>query len=326
MRAATNALLALPIVAVSPYAFGDEGDVPFRLEYRAPATCPTADAFLSQVRVRTRRPRLAREGERAPLFVVVLEPGADRARGELRVRDENDDSERVRTVSSASCAELADALALIAALTLDPNASTAPHVEAPPASSSAPAPRPPASSPIAAPPTPRLRSVEAFVGVDAAIQTAVAPDVVGSGALFAGVTWIRRLTLRLDVQRSLADTVTTPIGSATFTWTSGTLGACPFPFGPRPLTVELCAAAQVGVLEGVGEGPPNARAQRFAWVAPELLGRVRVRWPSPLFFEGQAGGVLPLVPVRFFFEPSTPVWSTPTVGATVSVGVGSLFP
>ena len=102
--------------------------------YRAPAGCPDAEAFTDRVRAR-RRPAQDSRTPTARRLEVRIEQRGGRAIGHLRVVGA-DDALAQRSIEAATCGEAADALALIAALTLDPDAAEQPV---------RPAPEPPAS-------------------------------------------------------------------------------------------------------------------------------------------------------------------------------------
>ena len=152
------AWLSLSLGARSAGAADSE---PIRLRFEAVGGCPDEAAFLDQVRARTEKARVAAVGEKARTFTVRLTQEGRSIRGRLAI-DEPADPASLREVTGERCAEVASALALITALAVDPQASTAPPARLPP-------PRPPAppigpevaapggaSAPAAAPP-PRSR-------------------------------------------------------------------------------------------------------------------------------------------------------------------------
>jgi hypothetical protein len=160
--------------------------------------------------------------------------------------------------------------------------------------------------------------------MDLFAKTGVSPDLVAVGGLFFGVRH-KYVHLRLSALHSFGETLPTRPGSASFSWTAGLLRACPFPQNIQTLTLEACGSFEVGVLTGTGQDVPNAASARFLWMAPGLAGHAR--WgPLPsLFFELDASGFVPLVPVHFLLKPSTTVWNTPAVGSMLGGGVGIVF-
>lgn len=92
-----------------------------RLVYHAPNSCPAREEFEARVQERTGAPSLD-EGAPFERFEVELHPTRRGARGRLVTRQRGA-APTVREIKAGSCSEAADALALIVALTLDPNAA-----------------------------------------------------------------------------------------------------------------------------------------------------------------------------------------------------------
>jgi hypothetical protein len=97
--------------------------------YRAPDRCTDAEAFAERVRAR-RRPAQGARAPTAQRLEVRIEQRAGRAIGQLRVLGA-DGALTQRSIEAATCDEAADALALIAALTLDLGAAEPPVRPAP---------------------------------------------------------------------------------------------------------------------------------------------------------------------------------------------------
>src|SRR5262245_12764730 len=94
--------------------------VEFRVEYSAERGCPDARAFSAGITGRSDRVRIGSGGE-TTTFHVDLAHRDQRFVGQIRIAPPHA-PERARAVDGESCAEVADALALIAALALDPEA------------------------------------------------------------------------------------------------------------------------------------------------------------------------------------------------------------
>lgn len=97
--------------------------------YRAPPRCPDAGAFAERVRAR-QRPAQGARTTTARRLEVRIEQRAGHTIGQLRVLGA-DGAVTQRNIEAATCDEAADALALIAALTLDLDAAEAPARSAP---------------------------------------------------------------------------------------------------------------------------------------------------------------------------------------------------
>ncbi len=101
-----------------------DGVQPVHVGYDAPEDCPAADAFVAQVRARTARMRIAGEGEPGLTLRVAIVRAGERVKGTLVVAD-GSGAESRREVDGEACATVVAALALVAALRIDPMASTA---------------------------------------------------------------------------------------------------------------------------------------------------------------------------------------------------------
>ena len=124
--------LMLPGASVAREAMGQEvlAERVF-VDYAAPASCPSKDAFVADVRARTTRFELASAGESVRRFAVELREDASGTVGRLRLV-EREGTSREREVVGASCAEVADVLSFVVALSIDPRVvDFAPHVPSP---------------------------------------------------------------------------------------------------------------------------------------------------------------------------------------------------
>lgn len=101
---------------------------PIRIEYKAPAGCPSASQFQRQVFARTTAARLAGPNETARAFSVELDRKGARVVGSLTVY-EPDGVSNARTFAGSQCRQVALVLALATALAIDPRAELTPHEE-----------------------------------------------------------------------------------------------------------------------------------------------------------------------------------------------------
>jgi len=155
LGAGAVAAAALSLAAAT--AAAQPATEPIRIRFAAAPGCPDGDAFTRQVWARTARARHAAEGEAARTLKVEITAAPGRFQGRLAVEDPAGPS-AVREVGGASCDEVVSALALIAALTIDPQASTAPTPPSPtpPAPQrTTPALQPPAPAPQRTTPAPQ---------------------------------------------------------------------------------------------------------------------------------------------------------------------------
>ena len=139
--------LASMVGGASGAAFAQEAEQPIRVTYRASEGCPDEGSFFARVRARAVKARLAQSGpeaRRARAFDVEIDAGPP-ASGRVTVGD-SDHPDGMRRVEAETCAEVADALALVIALAIEPRAPTQ-ATALPPIDEGSPLPR--AESPIA---------------------------------------------------------------------------------------------------------------------------------------------------------------------------------
>ncbi len=89
-----------------------------RIDYVAPAACPSSDDFQTQVADRAPHAHFADEGARARTLVVRVTARRGGFHGTLVVR-ELDGTQAARSVDASTCPQLVTGLALIAALAVD---------------------------------------------------------------------------------------------------------------------------------------------------------------------------------------------------------------
>lgn len=94
--------------------------VPVHVDYSAAAHCPTKSRFLRRLHAHTQRLRLSNDPEALQLLIVVVSRG-DKFVGRLDVR-RGVTALGTRQFADADCAEVVAALALSAALSIDPEA------------------------------------------------------------------------------------------------------------------------------------------------------------------------------------------------------------
>jgi hypothetical protein len=133
-------LLAIVVWAAPRSARADDA---IRLKYSAPPACPSAREFEQAVRERMRRARLAREGEMAREYRVVVRNVAGRSVAELEFVASNG-AKILRQVDADRCDQAVRAIALVTALAIDavvpgadPEAAPAPVPTKPSGDSSA---------------------------------------------------------------------------------------------------------------------------------------------------------------------------------------------
>ena len=217
-------------------------------------------------------------------------------------------------------------LALIVAVAIDPDASTAvlsatPPVEVPPPQNS----EPPQPAPQSKPPKRNVEAPEGArwawaVGLDVFEASAVAPDLAPGAALTLEVARNKRAgfspAVRIAVVQTDSGIQATTHGAALFALTAGEVAVCPFRIDVAArLLVRVCGAGFGGALYGAGHDirhPSSAfvpwaaagATTRFLWVASRSWGLELGRGsPGP-------HGPLPLFALT---RPAIHVWQVPVV-------------
>ncbi|MBX3209649.1 MAG: hypothetical protein KF764_31740 [Labilithrix sp.] len=331
-RAAAVALLvAAPLARAQPPA--SESETPrFRLAYEAPEGCPDRAAFVSAVLARTSRPRLVedeRDGDAVVVRVAIASAGAESASGRLDLR-EPDGTEETRRVVSRTCAEVANALALVAAVMLDPDARTGPAPEPPPPEPPAPEPPPPAPPPPRATgPRPKPArsaprsatwhlSAGAELGALGGIGPAVAPLAGLSIELErARGALVSTARLSADVARTSSDLRS---GEQTYEWLGATLRVCPAYVSAWRLRFAPCAALQGGGHRGTTRDVRSPTTNVALWIAPAAVGAVEWPMSSAVSLELQGGVLFPLRRTRFYLAPASTIFDVPFAAGVISLG------
>ncbi|MEM6996949.1 MAG: hypothetical protein AAF721_40980 [Myxococcota bacterium] len=282
-------LLSTLLLAVAPATTGspEAASPELELTWSAPQPCPDAQSVQDRVVQLLRRP-LADAGELGTLTVN----GRASAEGDgwsLALTIGTDAGARTRTLTGPSCDTLAETVALLTAISLDPGVDpSAPLPPTPPREPEAPPPKdaPPERAPtkpeattpteVVPPPDPRHRAA-IFVGGSGAVGVTplVAPGVTAAAALM----WPHaRLQLRFD--HWFARTVDAPDGADAAASISMTTG------GIRGCAVPTVGIADFPVCAGVLGGQMRGRGQRLA-------SRVDARLPFVGFDIGPAVGIAP---------------------------------
>jgi hypothetical protein len=348
-RGAAAALLFSATCLSAAPTRGQSGE-PVRLEFTAPPGCPTASDFRAQVEARATRFQPAGAPFAARSFAVSIATDAQGARGTVVIR-EIDGREAIRVVPGEDCGEVTAALALVVAVAIDADARTEPvasplRLEPPlPPSFMSPLMRPPPL--IAAGPSPDLSRGRAPAarfrlagGTHLGVTGAVAPEAMAGLQLFADVTRFADQgftpTLRLSFERGQSGLTTTAIGRAQFTWTAGRIEACPGTWpraalspsaaGPVRFGASPCALFDAGALTAEGSRTTDAATETRPWLAPGALGRLQLSLFDTLLLEAEIGVTFPLVEYRYYFGPTTTVFTVPRAAPLGGLGLGVRFP
>ena len=307
---------------------------PVALDYSVHEGCPSREQFVATLDARTSGagPRAAIDGRTRWFRVVIARTSTGKSAGSV----EFDDEREPRTVGGESCADVADALALMIAIALDRKGDAEPR-EAPLPTAPPPPPSPPLSPP--APPTTALgRGLALATGVDLGAEIAATPRLALGARLFAemGATAGGRVVgsrARLSIARLGTGTIDLGSGAASFTITLWRLEACPSMSTQGALGwLRACAFIETGSVDAKGQSSATvtARKARALWLAGGV--GARIAWPTQglLFVELDAGAIFPLVRPTYGFDrsgqPPDIVHATPWAGASGGLGLGLRLP
>ena len=303
---------------------------PLVLEYHAAEACPSEDFFAEQLLARTTRIRLVPRGVPARRAVVTIDLEGVLPLGRLVIQEING-AEAVREVTGDACREVVSALALIAALSVDPNAVTTPVVA--PASGPVVA---PAAAPVSVVVVPKPSAPSApfplRFGVAGGLSAAagIAPSVMLGGRFslemaYRGVRFVP--SLRLGLERSRAARLALAGGGAVdFTCTVGTMSVAAVELTVGPLSVAPTVDVEAGALRADASQVAGATSASRAFAALGLGARVGLVLLRPIALEGSAVAEFPLVRDRFFFEPDVTVARAAPVGVHAGLGLVARLP
>ncbi len=336
------------------------GPEPVRVQVEG-LSCTDPDRVYEQIAARTSMVRRAVDGEAARSILVTLAPEDTGVVGSLRLRDDRGESD-ARVFHATTCEQAVAAMALAAALSIDPE-SADPGTSAPSAAPSvvhAADPVPAASSPpkTDAPVSPQSPSrprddASAIPNEARRVATqearwsfslggsadAVATQGIGGDVALAPGAWLgaarsfsRHVALdaRIAAQRTEGSSVSTSEGTGKPTWLTLDLIVCPFRWFDD--VVAACADVQAGALQVAASGVATSSQSR-SWVAPGLAGRIQ--WPAVSLAEGvaltadaQLGARAPVLRNTFHLldNPSEfVVYAAPAVVAYGEIDVGVRF-
>jgi hypothetical protein len=341
------ALLAVAATGAARPAEASDKHEPIQLEYTAPQGCPDRGEF--QARVESAGEiRFVAGG--ATRFDVRIDDGTPLV-GRLVVR-RGDEVEGTREVRARTCSALVEALALMVDLAVDPTAahersangtisqpvpSTAGNFQV--ASNSSPPPIAPVDhedldslpTPEAEPPVPaRLLVPHTFyVGVDAALATAVSPHTLAGPAPYVGLRLGNpgpfQPALRVAFLYASSGSLEAASGSASFHWAVLRADGSVLTWPPGPAHLLACLRLEAGTLTGAGAVVPDADSRMRVWFAAGPV--LRAEWApiGTLFLDADVAAMLHLTDDRFYFAPDATVYSVPLLGVEAAAGLGVHF-
>jgi hypothetical protein len=287
--------------------------VPFRVEFSSGFQCGTPDDFSAELSKRSQHVRPSSVGEQAFAFQIDVRDNEGTLEGRLTLREPGG-RVTVRVVPGATCGEVIPALAVIAAVLVEPSAA----VE-----------QPPSAAPQPARPEPNRWALGASVGVVA--QGAVAPEVrrgfaVEANVAYEGGDFLSPLFALAFVQTQLG-TARTNNGLAELAWWTVRASLCPvrWPEAGR-LALRPCGLFDLGRFHAAGKETVDAAEAIMTWVAPGASARLDAAPLDWLWVTAEPGVFLPLNRDRFRFDgDDLPAYQPPDVGGFGRLSVGGRF-
>jgi hypothetical protein len=343
------------LMLVSQYARAEGSSIPVR--YVAPPGCPEAGTFVDRVLARAPQLRLDLNSSAPHPLAAQIDVAANGSSvGRLEIPGSNGEL-TVRQVTADSCDSVVSALALIAALAIDPHqtnaAGSASASSMTPQALQAPTADSPGrllaqgsvettatqTSPIASgsssPEAGQHGSWAVGVRANGSVGGA-APRPMGGGLIFieraapndARWNWTARFSV--GYASTGAFTVDTGGGGARFSLALARLDGCPTSFSFGPATLAPCVAFEGGELiaQGLAQGSIySAAIVPELWFAAAVLARLRVRLGDRFLVDLDGGPTFPLVRDSFVFDdPTVLIHQVGPVAATMDLSVAFCFP
>ena len=314
---------------------------PLQLDYGAENACPDRTTFSDLVEQRVTA--AGNENVAAPpqrIEVRLLADGSDFIGRLELVRA--DGSHYQREVRGSSCAEVADALAFVLALTLTAKADTPPVAREPtqppkPVEAAEVAPEPVVVPPrVPEKPVEKRRSAWSYgVGVQLGARAGLTPKWALMEGAFLETrresTGLFDFNLRAGIVRAPSVNYTDPNGTTNFSWWAVRVEGCPLRLRWfKPIDLLPCAGMHVGRTTAVGtptSGTPASENPPHTWLdalAALRLDLTVVRWLS---LQAQTELLIPFSRFQFAFEnPETSVYQVPALAGAGFVAGLVRFP
>ncbi len=312
------------------------------LTYEGPSSCPSRADLESRVEALTHLAVFA-DAPGAQRFEVHVDRAASGFKGVLRT------DAGTRAVEAESCEDVVSALALIAAIAIDPRARTAsaaasavpaPVASPPPAAAPAFAPTPapaPASAPAPAPaPAPDLTAPPVVLDRSASTRALLGRADLSAGAemrtAFAPMPLIGgNVAVSLRGRGPLAPALyagfaydTGADAAARFALASAEVGACVHRSFGIAVTLAPCLQVDIGQARTRGIDVASPADATRLWSDVSLLGRARMTLSRVFSAEASLGPSLSLTrPTYVFEDPTIVVHQVPLLGLYASVSAGA---
>jgi hypothetical protein len=310
-------------LALAALAFaGSARAEPLRVSYEAPRGCPNRSEAQTILAKRTRA-ILVEPGDLEASTRITIEAAVGGPFAGTLESPDADGIPRTRTISGASCADVVDALAVIAAMHAPPETKE----ETPtPTAPSAPSGGPDAARAQGSPPRSSTTLSIGFQGgllVGPMPNAAPRGEIVGAVGLRSAAGGIVHVSPRGRLSFGLSKNSTSISGFGTdFTLVEAGLDACPLLFGGETIGISPCLRTELGSLTVATDDFVGARARSGLWLAVGGLVVATANVASALYLELYGGIMTPLRRDRFFVEPSTTLQRVAASAFVAGAGVG----
>jgi hypothetical protein len=311
------------------------------LRYVAPGTCPSRGDLEQRIEALAPRAVFADGSGEAQRFEVRIDRRGRTFVGALRAGVDGS----TRTVAGETCEDVVGALALVAAIAIDPTAIAAPPAPDPvPVSAplSPPVPAPPTPDPLPRPDPPPVETAPLVLarspaepdrvpsrasrwridlGAGAEVRTAFAQTPLYGAAVAAGIRG------RGDLAPAISAGFAYDTGSsaaARFALATGEADGCLHRALGRSWVLAPCVQVDLGQARATGVQVAHPGEANRLWSDVSALARARVHLTREIYAEASAGPSLSLTrPTYVFEDPYVVVHHVPLVGfyAAVSAGV-----
>lgn len=324
--------VCVAVLVTAGVARGDTERI--RLTYAAADECPGAREFEDELRARTSKVVVGDAGRH---FVVQIQGTEAGFEGRLTII-ELDGRENARELVGVNCVDVASGLALVAALAIDPEASTVPRAELPPASApeepklkTKPVePKPVVTPPRRIPPErtpepPEPSSLSWGVGLGFLAVRGPAPVVLLAAGPELFVTksfgWTTS-ALRLGIFAAETGVVGPSDEQSTFRWLVARPGVCPLGLEGAILRAFGCVLADLGVVQAKGRDVDEPESATRFWAAVGPAGRVGLS-AGRFYVDLELALLLSLTRDDFVFQnPRIVVHDVPALGQSAGIYLG----
>ena len=317
-----------------------------RIVYTAPSHCPDSAEFEAELHKRTGKARPAADSEPAHVVRVQIQTLPSGASVGRIATEWNGQRSGIRELRDKSCSQVVSALALTAALTIDPAALTidpAARLDPEPGAAKEPPTAPTAQlqqraapstkdadEPHRSKPSSAGTTRETRLGIDAGAGRIITPGVMPTLGAFGELAWLGSGLVSPSIRLSLhmASNSLAANRAADFTWFAGELDLCPIALRLGADTdLRPCAAGAGGAILAKGRRVPEKYGQTRAWWSAGISAHLSQRLSGWFGVELFATLLAPLRARSFVFaNPSQEIARTAAQSGELGLGAFAYLP